>query len=280
VQFENQAKVRRSSVIVKEVECKSVLNKSALADYCINPYIGCQHACKYCYAESYTRRFCKHAEAWGDFVDVKINAPNILAWEVKRKPKGTVYISSLTDAYQPLERKYELTRRLLEILLQHQFPISVQTKSSLVLRDLDLIRKFQEREVGFTITTLNEDVRKSFEPLSSSVEEKLQAVKKLKEKGVKTFVFFGPVLPYLSDQNLEEYFQQIASVGTDYVYVDKLNLKTGLWVNLERFLQKDFPQLHKKWKDILLGKSDYYKNLKTQIDGLCRELKLECKFCF
>jgi len=267
-------------VIAKEVECKSVLNKSALADYCINPYIGCQHACKYCYAESYTRRFSRHVEAWGEFLDVKINAPAVLACEVKRKAKGTVYLSSLTDPYQPLERKYELTRKLLEILLRYQFPISIQTKSALVLRDLDLIREFHEREVGFTITTLNEDVRRSFEPMSSSAEEKLRAIKELKENGVKTFVFFGPVLPYLSDQNLEEHLHQIARPGTDYIYVDKLNLKPGLWGNLERFLNKDFPQLHEKWKDILLGESDYYKNLKEQIDGLCRELKLRCIFCF
>jgi len=267
-------------MITTEVECKTVLNKSALADYCINPYVGCQHACRYCYAESYTRRFSKHIEAWGDFVDVKINAPAVLARQIRRRPKGTVYLSSLTDAYQPLERKYELTRRLLEILLQHQFPISIQTKSALVLRDLDLIRKFHEREVGFTITTLNDDVRKSFEPGSSSVEEKLLAIKELKENGVKTFVFFGPVLPYLSDQNLEQYFHQIVSAGVDYLYVDKLNLKPGLWTNLERLPLKDFPQLHEKWKDMLLGKNDYYKKLKAQIDSICKELKLECKFCF
>jgi len=265
---------------MKEVECRSVLNKSALADYCINPYIGCQHACRYCYAESYTRRFSNHTEAWGDFVDVKINAPTVLAREVKKKPKGTVYLSSLTDAYQPLERKYELTRRLLEILLQHQFPISIQTKSALVVRDLDLIRKFHECEVGFTITTLDDNVRKSFEPTSSSVEEKLQAIKELKENDVQTFVFFGPVLPYLSDQNLEKYFHQIAGADVDYIYVDKLNLKPGLWANLEGFLQKDFPQLQEKWGDILLGKDDYYGKLKVQIGSICKELKLECRFCF
>jgi len=267
-------------MIVKEVECKSVLNKSALADYCINPYIGCQHACKYCYAESYTRRFSSHMEAWGDFIDVKINAPIVLAREVKRKPKGTVYISSLTDAYQPLERKYELTRKLLEILLQHQFPISIQTKSALVLRDLDLIRKFHECEVGFTITTLNDNIRKSFEPASSTVEEKLQAIQKLKENGIQTYAFFGPILPYLSDQNLEQYLHQIANAGADYIYVDKLNLKPGLWTNLEKFLLKDFPQLQEKWKAILLGKNNYYGKLKVQIGNICKELELECKFCF
>jgi len=267
-------------MIVKEVECKSLLNKSALADYCINPYVGCQHACKYCYAESYTRRFSNHTEAWGDFVDVKINAPAVLAREVKKKPKGTVYISSLTDAYQPLERKYELTRKLLEILLKHQFPISIQTKSNLVLRDLDLIRRFHERQVGFTITTLNDDVREVFEPASSSTEEKLSAIKELKENGVGTYVFFGPVLPYLSNQNLEQYFYRIADAGVDYILVDKLNLKPGLWVNLERFLQQDFPELHEKWKDIMFCKSDYYEKLTAQIGSICRKLELECKFCF
>jgi DNA repair photolyase len=267
-------------MIVKEVECKSMLNKSALADYCINPYIGCQHACRYCYAESYTKRFTKHAESWGDFVDAKINAPSILSREVKKKLKGTVYLSSLTDPYQPLEGKYKLTRRLLEILLQHQFPISIQTKSTLVLRDLDLIRQFHNREVGFTITTLNDDIRRAFEPYSSSTIEKLEALKQLKLNEVTTFVFFGPILPYLSDQTLEDYFHRIAQAGVDYVNVDKLNLKPGLWANLERFVQKDFPELHKEWKNILLGKNDYYGKLKTQIDITCKKLKLECKFCF
>jgi DNA repair photolyase len=267
-------------VIVREIECKSVLNKSALADYCINPYVGCQHACKYCYAESYTRRFTSHTEAWGEFVDIKINTPTVLAREIKKKPKGTVYISSLTDAYQPLEQKYELTRKLLKILLKHQFPISIQTKSALVLRDLDIIRKFNEREVGFTITTLNDQIRELFEPASSSVEEKLEAIKTLKTNDIKTFAFFGPILPYLADQNLQQCLQQIASAGVDYIYVDKLNLKPGLLVSLEGFLQKVFPQLHEKWKDILLGKNDYHKKLKVQIEGICKSLELECKFCF
>src|SRR4030065_901569 len=123
--------------------------------------------------------FISHSEAWGEFVDIKLNAPTVLAREINKKLKGTVYISSLTDAYQPLERKYELTRKLLEILLKHQFPISIQTKSALVLRDLDLIRKFNEREVGFTITTLNDQIRELFKPVSFSVEEKLQAIKQL-----------------------------------------------------------------------------------------------------
>jgi DNA repair photolyase len=276
----SKSSARSLSVFVREVDCKSVLNRSALADYCINPYIGCQHGCKYCYAESYTRRFTKHKEPWGEFVDIKTNAPTILAREIKRKPKGEVYISSLTDAYQPLEQKHELTRKLLEILLKHQFPITIQTKSALVLRDLDLIKKFQERKIGFTITSLDDNIREQFEPLSSSVEEKMQALEELRANGVKTYAFFGPILPYLSDQNLQETLHKIAHTGVDYIYVDKLNMKPGLWPILDKLLDKDLSDLHNKWKNIFLQKNNYYEDLKKRIDGTCRELGLECRFCY
>lgn len=234
----------------------------------------------YCYADSYSQKFSRHTESWGDFVDIKINAPVVLEREIIRKPKGTVFFSSLTDAYQPIERDYELTRRLLGIVLKHQFPVSIQTKSALVIRDLDLLQKFDKCEVGFTITTTNDNMRRLFEPYSSSVEERISAIKILKENGVKTFAFFGPILPHISNQNLEECFQQIVSAGTDYIYIDRLNLKPGLWIKLERFLRNNFPNLHKDWQNILLGRSDYYQKFKKKTDNVCKELRLECRFCF
>ena len=270
----------RSEVIVREVECRSLLSESRLADYCINPYVGCQHGCRYCYAESYTQRFSPRKEAWGDFVDVKVNAPAVLSKEIRRKRKGEVFLSSLTDPYQPLERKYELTRKLLEVLVEHQFPISIQTKSALVLRDLDLIRRFERREVGFTITTLNDNMRRFFEPASSTAEERIQAVKKLKKEGVRTFVFFGPMLPYISDRALEQDLRRIAETNVDYVYVDRLNLKPGLWAKTKELLQRELPLLHEKWESVLIAKNDYYQNLRTRIEGICRELGLEVRFCF
>jgi DNA repair photolyase len=145
---------------------------------------------------------------------------------------------------------------------------------------LDLIRRFDEREVGFTITSLSDDVRKSFEPLSSPPEEKLSAIKELKDEGVKTYVFFGPILPYISDQNLEQYFQQVAFAGVDYVLVDKLNLKPGLWPILDGFMRENLSQFHEEWKKIFLGKNDYYQDLRARIDGICKRLELECRFCF
>ncbi len=267
-------------MIIRDVECRSVLNRSRLADYCINPYIGCEHGCKYCYAESYTRRFTKHNEPWGTFVDIKTNAPTILTKEIKHKPKGEVYISSLTDPYQPLERKYELTRKLLEILLRYQFPVTVQTKSALVLRDIDLIKKLHEHQIGFTITALDDTVRRQFEPSSSPVEAKLQALEELHANGIKTYAFYGPILPYLSDQNLEETLHRIANTGVSYIYADKLNMKPGLWPILNRFLNKDYPDLHNKWQHIFLQKNDYYEELKKKIDHICRQIGLECRLCY
>ena len=267
-------------MLVNEISCKSLLNRSRLADYCINPYIGCGHGCKYCYAESYTRRFTKHNEPWGQFIDVKINAATILEKEVKKRRKGEVFLSSLTDAYQPIEKKYEITRKILKILLGFQFPISIQTKSSLVLRDLDLLKEFENCDVGLTITSLDENVRKIFEPHSSSTSDRLDTIKKLKEKGITTYVFFGPILPLLSDRNLEEYFQTLLDLEVDYVYVDKLNLKPGLLKVLDEIIRAKYPQLVSRWDTVLSSKNDYYAQVRSTIKAICVDKRLECETCF
>jgi DNA repair photolyase len=267
-------------MIVREIRCKSLLNESQLADYCINPYVGCEHACKYCYASYLTKKFTQHSEPWGEFVDVKINAPQILRKEVLKKKRGKVFLSSLTDPYQPLEKKYQLTRKCLEVLLKHQFPIIIQTKSSLVLRDLDLLKKFKDCEVGFTITTLDESVRKIFEPNSSSVQEKVEAIKTLRENGVKVYVFLGPILPCLSDKDLEGYFEIMGKLKVDGVWVDKLNLKPGVWESLSPVLEKNYPELLEKWEKILFSRNNYWQEVKNKIEQICKEKKVECVFCF
>jgi DNA repair photolyase len=267
-------------MIVKEIRCKSLLNESKLADYCINCYVGCEHACKYCYAESITRKFSDHQEKWGEFVDVKVNAPEVLRKEILKKKKGKVFLSSLCDPYQPLEEKYQLTRKCLEILLRHQFPVIIQTKSALIKRDLDLLKKFKDCEVGFTITTLDESVRKIFEPNSSPVQEKLEAIKDLKENGIKVYVFLGPILPYLSDRRLEEYFETMAKLKVDEVWVDKLNFKPGVWESVSVVLEKNYPELLEKWREVLFSKSDYWDEVKEKIKKICEEKKVRCVFCF
>ncbi|MCS7105980.1 MAG: radical SAM protein [Candidatus Aenigmarchaeota archaeon] len=264
---------------VKEIKCKSILNKSKLADYCINCYVGCEHSCVYCYADYYTKKYSQHKEEWGSFVDVKINAQEILRREILKKKKGSVFLSSLTDPYQPLEKKYELTRKCLEILQRNNFSVCIQTKSSLVLRDLEILKNFKDCEVGLTITTLNEKIRKDFEPFSSSVEDKLKALRVLKESGIRTYVFFGPVLPFLSDENLNEFFEKLSGLA-NYFFVDKLNLKPGIWEKCEKVLKENYPELLEKWQEIFFGKSEYYQNLKDKIRAIANKNNLKVIFCY
>ena len=145
--------------MIREKQVKSILSKSGIpgVDYCLNPYVGCAHACKYCYA-TFMKRFTGHPEPWGTFVDVKGNGPEVLRRQLKRTTRGYVMISSVTDPYQPLEKKYGLTRRCLEVLLQNQFPTGILTKSPLVLRDTDLFKRFNEIEAR--INSFNQENRK------------------------------------------------------------------------------------------------------------------------
>lgn len=266
-------------MIANEVTCRTLLNPSKLATYCINPYIGCQHGCAYCYAESITKGFSRHTEAWGEFVDVKVNAPEVLRREVRRRRRGSVFLSSLTDAYQPIERKYELTRELLEVLLENNFPVCIQTKSPLVTRDLDLLKKFSECEVGFTIITLDESIRKSFEPSSPPVKDRVEALRALQESGIKTFLFAGPLLPFLSEDSLEGLVGIAAELKTN-LWVDKLNLRQGVWERVERVLKSSYPEMIPRWREVLFSKDSYYRKLKERALQLCRERGVVCTPCF
>jgi len=205
-------------LIVREVRAKSILNTSKIYDYCLNPYTGCQVGCRYCYARLFIPRYSGHSEPWGEFVDVKVNAPDLLRKQLLRAKRGTVWVSSVCDPYQPLEAEYQLTRRCLEELLAHQFPVCIQTKSALVLRDLDLIRQFREVEVGFTIATDDEGMARLFEPEASPLRERAAALAEFRQQGVKTFAFLGPLLPGSADRLAE-----LVAGKVDYAYIDRMN---------------------------------------------------------
>jgi len=270
-------------MIVKEILCKSVLSSSGISsvDYAVNPYVGCQHGCVYCYAR-FMKRFTGHREEWGEFVDVRVNAPQVLTKDLSKAAKGLVMLSSVTDPYQPLEKKYELTRKCMQKLLMHQFPVTVLTKSSLVLRDLDLLTKFSNREVGFTITTIVEDDRKKVEPYSSPVEERLAALEEIREKGVSTYVFLGPILPYISDEgeNLQKMIKRFAEAKVDYVLVDRLNMRWGVWPSIVKFLDCYYPHLIPKYKHIFWSQNDYFEQVKFKVLKLCSEHGIKCEPCY
>src|SRR4030043_1904800 len=134
-------------MIFKEIRSKTILSVSKIHDYVINPYVGCQHGCNYCYAR-FIKKFSGHKEPWGQFVDIRMNAADLLQVEINKKKCGTVWVSGLCDPYQPLEAKHKLTRKCLEILADHNWPVVIQTRSSLVLRDIDILKEAKDFEVG------------------------------------------------------------------------------------------------------------------------------------
>ncbi len=201
---------------ITEIGAKSILSKSRVYDYALNAYVGCQHQCSYCYAR-FMKRYTGHSEPWGEFVDVKIYAPELLAREVQKKRKGRVWISGVCDAYQPLEARYRLTRRCLEILVENGWPVSIQTKSPLVLRDIDILRESDDCEVGFTITTADEKVRRLFEPQAPPLVARVEAVSTLHAEGIPTFVMIAPLLPGA------EGLADLLKGKVDHVLIDRMN---------------------------------------------------------
>jgi DNA repair photolyase len=203
-------------MIIKEIQAKTILSKSQIYDYALNAYVGCAHSCVYCYAR-FMKRFTGHREPWGEFVDAKVNAPELLSREIRKKNKGTVWISGVCDAYQPLEKKYKLTRRCLEILVGNDWPVSIQTKSPLVLRDMDILKRAVDAEVGFTISTADERMRKIFEPGAPAIEKRIEALEILHAEGIKTFVMVAPLLPG------SERLPDLLKGKADHVLIDKYN---------------------------------------------------------
>jgi len=228
---------------IKEIHARSALSKSGIPGmtYCINPYVGCSHACQYCYA-TFMKRFTGHLEPWGSFVDIKVNAPEILRRQLRRAKKGTVMLSSVTDPYQPVEGKYKLTRKCLEALEQFQFPVSILTKSPLVTRDIDIISKIKDASVGLTITTDDEKMRKIFEPGAPSIQARIEALQKLHKAGIDTYVFIGPVLPMNPELLAEQIKPYINSILIDRMnYINK-TLILYKKHKIEQWLDKAFTQ--------------------------------------
>jgi DNA repair photolyase len=210
-------------MIVREIQAKSVLSASKIYDYTVNAYSGCAHSCSYCYAR-FMKRFTGHSEPWGEFVDAKINAPDLLAGEIRKKRPGTIWVSGVCDPYQPVERRYKLTRECIEIITRAGWPLVVQTRSPLVVRDLDILTSAPEVQVGLSVTTADDQIRKLFEPRAPSIPSRIDALAKLHDAGVKTFAMIAPLLP-----GAEGLPDMLAGI-VDHVLVDRMNYGYGSWV--------------------------------------------------
>ena len=245
---------------VKEIQSKTILSTSKVYDYVINPYVGCQHACSYCYAR-FMKRFSGHKEPWGQFVDVKINAVDLLRSEINKKKRAKVWISGVCDPYQPLEAKYKLTRKCLEILAQNDWPVVIQTRSPLVLRDIDILKQAKYFEVGLTITTADDDIRKLFEPNAPPIMERLRTLDELHRSGIKTYAMIAPILPGA------EVLANTLEGKVDYILVDRMNYNYADWVYTKYGLEDKLAD-------------DYFRRTGREIASACKELGIDCRITF
>ncbi len=254
---------------ISETACKSALSRSGIYGWelVLNPYRGCMHGCVYCYAPNIIRR---PRASWGHFVDIKKNIPNILAKELKRRSPALVGLSSVTDPYQELEEKYKLTRYCLEQLLKNKFPVSIITKSPLILRDLDIISKFSHSEIGITITTLDERLSSILEPGAPAITKRLDGLTKLSNEGLNTYAFLGPLLPTLEPEHVTEFLDRILATGVKSVMVDPLNLKPGIWPAVETAL-RDHPNIKTLFYERLFVDKEYYPKIFKLIRTECME---------
>ena len=262
-------------MIIKEIKAKTCLTKSKLTDYVINPYVGCSHGCKYCYAD-FIRRFQKIKEKWGDFCYARINSPELLEKELLKAKPGHIWLASVTDCYNPVEGKYKLTRKILETIAnskaKNKFTIEILTKSALVKRDFDLLKKLNI-ELGCSINTLDTNTSRIIEPLASSPRERINVLKEAKKQGIKIYGFISPVLPGIT--NLEEIFKELSFC--EYVWVEVLNLKKSVLDRLMPVIKENFPEKLKDFEFAINNQEEYYENIRKEVKMLEKKYKLKVK---
>ena len=266
--------MEQPEIKVNHIETKSVMTKSntPIGGYSVNPYVGCPHACKYCYA-SFMKRFTGHTEGWGTFMDVK-------DWpEIKNPTKYAgqkVIIGTVTDGYNPLEKTYKNTRRLLEELKDSGADILICTKSDLVLRDLDLLKEINENSrltVSWSINTLDEEFKDDMDA-AVSIERRLAAMKEVYAAGIRTICFISPVFPGITD--IEAIIDRTKD-QCDLVWLENLNLRGGFKADIMKYISDKHPDLVPLYDEIYNKKKrSYFEALEKKAEELAK--KYDCRF--
>lgn len=257
-------------MIIREIQVKDVITKSNLpvCDYSLNPYVGCEHGCKYCYA-CFMKRFTGHEEPWGKFIDVKYWKP--IAPPEKYADKE-IFIGSVTDPYQPCEEKYKRTRAVLQQLQGSGAKLSIATKSDLILRDLDLIKTFPNARVSWSVNTFDEDFRSDMDN-AVSIERRLAAMKAFHDAGVRTTCFISPIFPEITDAKA---IIGRAKDSCNLIWLENLNLRGTFKPQIMEYITKKYPRLVPLYRDIYThGNNDYWQWLDGEMRGYANEIGLE-----
>lgn len=258
------------NILEKEITVKDLVTKSNLpaSDYVINPYVGCPHACKYCYA-CFMKRFTNHSEEWGSFIDIKLCDKPIS----KKKLQGkSVFLSSVTDCYNQYEEKYGITRKVLEQLIEIDCELTISTKSRLILRDIDLLKQHKNLKVSVSINTLDEKFRSDMDN-ASSISERLGTLQTLHANGIYSVLFMSPIFPEITD------FKAIVNHSKGYVdeyWFENLNLRGNYKQTILNYINNSYPQFTELYNGIYKnGNMEYWNELAIEIERYCNEYSIK-----
>ena len=275
--FMMEDKMPPPTVKAYEVKATTALPRSNLPGmhYALNPYVGCEHDCVYCFAPDMLH---KDAVKWGKEVGIRSNLPTLLAKEIKNK-RGVIGIGTVTDPYQPLEKICLITRKCLMEIVRHDNPISVLTKSDLVVRDIELIGATKRPEVGVTITSVDDRISQAFEPGAPLPSRRLEALRQLTAAGLNTYAMVGPVLPMLSDSDLKELVRAIAKTGTKRLMVDRMRYRPGMEETMAKIPLMETEPFHQRYQQAMADR-DRAHAVEKIIESACLEFSLRFEQAF
>lgn len=254
-------------VNVRYIKVRSLLSPTKLgADFVINPYVGCPHGCRYCYAPCVAHSRTEREEPWGQYLDVKRPSVPIEPAKIFRKD---ILLSSMTDPYNPYEERSRVTRDILRSLLPAQPNITILTKSALVVRDIDIFREFPHVKVIFSFSSLNDGFRRVMEPHASAPARKMEALAALHEAGIETSVMAAPIFPAITECSA---IIESAARYVSHMNFDGLNLRSRNRESMLSLLGRLYPHLRPLYHDIYInGRKDYWQALRKEIEGQCRK---------
>lgn len=253
----------------KAGHCLYSKSKLPASDYVINPYIGCTHGCLYCYA-CFMGRFTGHKEKWGSYIEPK----HFTSMKLPRKQEGkTILVGSVTDAYNPAEKKYRLMPDILEALRDSKAHVEILTKSKLILRDMDLLKRIPDLSVGVSLAFSSQQDAAVLEPGAASVQERLDTLRALHRSGINTYLFIAPYFPGITDLGQ---LTRAAEGIADRVCVENLNLRGSYKAPVLEFIERHHSPLLPLYQDIYIkgDKKAYWSSLEQEMEDLRKHLKV------
>lgn len=257
-------------MIIKEIKVKNYLTKSNLPgiDFTINPYIGCSHKCRYCYA-SFMKKITNHSENWGDFIDIKLTEEEI---DLKKIQNKTIFLSSVTDPYLSFEKEYLITRSILEEIKNSNCKLIITTKSSLILRDLDILKQIKNLTVCISINTIDEKFKNDMDK-ASSIKERIKTLKILHENNISTVAFISPIFPYITD--IKDIIESVKDY-VDFCWFENLKLRANYKKDILNYIKDNYKELYPKYLDIYFNENmSYFKNLSLVIKDICSKYNIK-----